>query len=279
MSSNFPQQSRSDKGGQPASMPPGTIATDASGYLKHMSEHHKDLELQPIPQTREAFDWLNVWGNDEIESSMTRMAKRVHEMVPDCLAMSLTVSHGQLTFTLMTDRPGAALLDAMQYLDGGPCVRAVENNEVIDTSELALDEGRWQLFARAEAVAGISSTLSLPVVKGGKTVGGVNLYGSNPTTFDGHHEDLAEACGGWAEGAVTDADLSFSSRIRAAATPGRLVDRGIFDIASGVVAAHQEIEVSEAAVLIHEAASRAGVTHVDFARFIIAAQDSRAGGD
>ena len=207
---------------------------------------------------------------------MERMAKRVQEMAPECVAMSLTVSGGELTFTLMIDRPGAALLDAMQYLDGGPCVRAVERDEIIDTSDLALDEGRWQLFARAEAVAGISSTLSLPVVKNGRTVGGVNLYGSTPRAFDGHHNELAEACGGWAEGAVTNADLSFSSRIRAAATPHRLVDKGTFDIASGVVAAHQRIEVAEAATRIQEAARRAGVTHVDFARFIIAAQDSYA---
>ena len=77
---------------------------------------------------------------------------------------------------------------------------------------------------------------------GGRVVGGVNLYASTPDAFDGHHDEVAEACGAWAEGAVTNADLSFSSRIRASAAPERLRDRGVVDVATGFVAEHQDID-------------------------------------
>ncbi len=157
----------------------------------------------------------------------------------------------------------------MQYLDGGPCVRAVDEHEITTTSELPTDEGRWQLFAQAERITGISSTLSLPVIRDGRTIGGVNLYAATNDGFDGRHEQLAEACGAWADGAITNADLAFNSRVRAATAPDRLADRGDLDVAVGVVAEHQNLDLAEARTRIHSAATRASVSDAEFARFIL----------
>ena len=234
-----------------------------------MQNEHDNLELSPVTESRDAFDWLGAFGNDEIEQSTRLMSARVRELAPECIAMSLTFTDDGLTFTLMSDRPGVGLLDAMQYLDGGPCVSSVSRERIEATSELPTDEGRWQLFAQAEAVTGISSTLSLPVMRDGRTVGGVNLYGSTSTCFDGRHEALAEACGAWAEGAVTNADLGFTSRVRAAATVDRLHDLGRIDVAAGIIAEHQEIELSVSRSRIRDAAARAGVTEAEFANFIL----------
>jgi GAF domain-containing protein len=242
-----------------------------------MSERGREQELQPIPQSREAFDWLASYGNHQVEASMARMARLVRGLVPECVALSLTAAHGEFTFTLMADRPGAALLDAMQYLDHGPCEAAVEEGATQATSNLATDEGRWQWFAKGEAVVGISSTLSLPVIGDGRVVGSVNLYASTPDAFDGRHDELGLICGAWAGGAVTNADLSFTSRIRASTTHLRLKDRGVVDIATGYVAAYKDVEIGEAVTLIHEASARADVTPADFARFILAAHSPHEG--
>src|SRR6187200_2018460 len=128
-------------------------------------DEFEDSEFEPIPQSREAFDWLASYGSHQVEDSMERMSRQVRELVPECVAISLTVSQGELTFTMMTDRPGAALLDAMQYLAGGPCETAVAEGSIQATVRLPTDEGAWQIFAKAEAVAGIASTLSLPVMR------------------------------------------------------------------------------------------------------------------
>src|SRR3954452_3576872 len=113
-----------------------------------MSERQRPGPLSPVPETREAFDWLGDVGEDDLEGSVMTMARRVREIAPGCVAMSVSVVDGDLTFTLMSDRPGATLLDAVQYLSGGPCLDAVERRETL-TSQLPLDEGRWHLFARA----------------------------------------------------------------------------------------------------------------------------------
>ena len=241
------------------------------GYGAHMSERQDAGRFWPVPETQEAFDWLGAFSGGSVERSLMRMSRRVREIAPDCVAMSLSVVDGDLTFTVQADRPGASLLDAVQYLGGGPCVDAVHTGEAERTSDLPLDEGRWQMFARAEALAGISSTLSLPILGDGHVVGGVNLYGATSDAFDGHHEDLADACGAWAAGAVTNADLRFNSRVRAAATPGRLSDNEDVNLAKGLVAAVRDISTAEAEQQIRAAAVQAGVSQSEFARFLLQA--------
>jgi hypothetical protein len=245
------------------------------GYPASMSGQHEDTHFRPIGASREAFDWLGGYGDVQVEQSMATIGARVRGIVPECVALSISMTEDDLTFTLMCDKPGAALLDAMQYLDGGPCVAAVDRGSLETTRLLPTDEGLWQLFARAESFAGIASTLSLPVMKDEEAIGGVNLYASTAHAFDGHHDEVAAVCGAWAQGAVTNADLSFSSRIRAAAAPERLRDRGTFDVACGYVAAHQHLQISEAAERIRIAARRAGVSDLDFARFILSAHEAR----
>ena len=236
-----------------------------------MNDGPDAFNLQPVPETQEAFDWLGAFDNRDMESSVMGMSRRVREIAPECVAMSLSVVEGDLTFTVAVDRPGASLLDAVQYLDGGPCLDAVQGRHLQYTADLPLDEGVWQMFARGEALAGVSSTLSLPILGDDHVVGGINLYGATSDAFDGHHQELAAACGAWAEGAVTNADLGFRSRVRAAATPGRLSDSSDVDLACGVVANVSGVDAAEAGRRIARAASQAGVSEAEFARFLLQA--------
>ena len=219
-----------------------------------------------------ALDWMASYSRDRhLETSITTMGRRVREIVPQCMALSLGLLEEGLTFTLVSETRDVAVLDAIQYIDGGPCVTATGGGEVqvAQAAELVTDEDLWLLFARAQSVAGVASTLSLPILRDDRVVCGVNLYASTPDAFEGHHDELAEACGAWSEGVVTNADLTFTSRLRAAAAPTRLRENAFFDAATGYVAAHQEIDTEAAATKIREAAVRAGVSPVDVARFLL----------
>jgi hypothetical protein len=68
---------------------------------------------------------------------------------------------------------------------------------------------------------------------------------------------------------VTNADLSFTSRSRAAAAPMRLREQGFIDGAVGFVAARQGVDTATAATRLRDAAARAGVRVVDVAKFIL----------
>ena len=168
------------------------------------------------PETRAVLSELTAFGDTDLATDLTLLAERARSLVPDLVGVSLAALREGLTFTFVATTETIAVLDAMQYLDGGPCVQAARQNREVNIDDTnTLDENAWLMFARAGAVAGIRATLSLPLTKHGKVVGGVNLYANQDHAFDGRHEAVAGVFGAWAGGAVANADLSFTTRQQA----------------------------------------------------------------
>ncbi|MDQ3616530.1 MAG: GAF domain-containing protein [Actinomycetota bacterium] len=223
--------------------------------------------MKPVPETEQALTRLLSYGDAGASANLLAMGERAKEIVPECVGLSLAVLEGGLTFTLVATAEEAAILDAVQYLDGGPCVTAVDRQERYDVNQSDLmDENLWQMYAQASAAAGVASSLSLPIVRQGRTVGGVNLYASTSDAFQGHHAELASALGASAEDAVINADLAFSTRLEAAKATSRLADQGDIDIAAGIIAASQEVDIATAQTRLRQAAARAGITEAQAAR-------------
>jgi GAF domain-containing protein len=226
--------------------------------------------VEPIPETLEALKELTKYGDTEIATQLDTMGTRVHALVPETLGLSLALIEDGLTFTLMASNKYVAGLDAVQYVDGGPCVASIHEHRTIAwNQDDPLDENHWHLFARSGAAAGVASTLSLPMMRNDRVVGGVNLYATTRDAFDGHHEELAKLCGAWAPGVVTNADLSFTTRLAAAETPERLRGQDVVDQALGVISTAQHIDVAAATERLRDAAARAGITETQAARAIL----------
>jgi GAF domain-containing protein len=227
--------------------------------------------VEPVPETREALSQLSADQEDaDLVAGLVELGRAAREIVPELVGMSLGIVKEGLTFTVVASGSEVAQVDAAQYLDGGPCLRDSGESEAVETtiSDL-LDEHQWSLFARASAAVGVQSSLSLPLVKNGLVVGGINLYASTPEAFTGLHEELAAALGGDAQGAVTNADLSFSSRLDAARAPSRLRDRDAIDQALGILAARYGESVEDAKARLGRAASRAGLAQAVVARMLL----------
>lgn len=224
-------------------------------------------DMDPVPETAQVLDDLIRQGKPGLALRLYAMADRAREIVPECVGLSLTLLDGDHTFTLVASNEVIAQLDAMQYLDGGPCPTSVDRVEVID-AEVAdlLDEGRWSLFARSSAHAGVGSTLSLPLLLDGKVVGGVNLYAATPQAFDGRHDSMARALGASAAHAVADADLSFRTRVQAAETRDRWVAGADVEVALGIIMVRYGVDESGARDRLEHAADRAGITPAQVAR-------------
>jgi GAF domain-containing protein len=226
--------------------------------------------MEPVPETSEAIRQMHDYGDTDLAVELMRIGEQVQQVVPEVVGVSLGLPAEGFTFTLVASNVVALEMDAVQYLDDGPCVDAIHGGATIETStEELLDEGRWQLFARALAVSGIESTLSLPILRDGRVVVGVNLYASSAEAFSGHHEELAAICRAWAPGAVANADLDFSTRAEAAATPQRMRDRSHVDLAIGMLAQTRGIDTAAAERRIRDAAGRAGISESRAAQVLI----------
>jgi GAF domain-containing protein len=226
------------------------------------------VEVEPIPQTRHALEHFSRAGEDELQAELARMGRRAVEIVPECVGLSLgSLRHG-LTFTLAATSDEIAGLDAVQYLDGGPCVDAAQSRREVEVDDL-LDEEQWQMFAQTSAAAGVRSSLTLPLLDSrGSVIGTVNLYASSPDAFESRIEPLADALGASAAKAVSNADLSFDTRLVAAEAPRRLVEQDEVDTAAGMLVASQDVDIATARERLRAAAARAGITEVQVARVV-----------
>jgi len=221
--------------------------------------------MEPIPQTREVLEQMRRLGENDVPTELLRMSRRALEIVPECVGLSLALLQHGLTFTLASSDARIAGLDAVQYLDGGPCIDGAADGREIEVGDL-LEEQAWRMFAEASAAAGVRSSLTLPIMdSGGAVLGSVNLYAATPGAFEGRVHDLARTLGASAGKAVSNADLSFSTRLAAAEAPQRFRDQQEVDIALGIIAASQSVNVATAAERLRAAAARAGISEVQAA--------------
>ena len=227
--------------------------------------------MEPIPETVEAVNDLDpARGGDILLSDLVGLANQAQRLVPDLVGVSIAPLENGLTFTLVATSAGVAVLDAIQYAAGGPCVDAARLERVMGFEHDVLDEERWRLFAEATAARAVRSTLTLPVVSRGRVVATVNLYAASAQAFAGQHDPLAAIFGAWAAGAVANADLSFSTRLESERAPQRLRDQTAIDVATGILAAQLRVDVDTALERLTSAASRAGVSLVQLAHDIVA---------
>lgn len=233
--------------------------------------------VEPIPETRRALDELARTNGEDLLPALVDTAERVAKIVPSFTGLSLALRRNGLTFTLVATSDEVARLDAVQYLEGGPCVEGGEVGEVVAFQNAdPLDEARWSAFARATASAGVASTLTLPIRDtSGTAFGSVNLYAAERHAFDGHHEELAELLDAWAPGAVADADLSFRTRDTAEAAPALLEERTTIDRAIGVLMSSRGLSVSEARSALQDVAERSGTSEVAVAELVLETRGGR----
>lgn len=228
--------------------------------------------MEPIPETDAALVELERYGDTDLRTDLEHLTASAEEQAPGLVGVSLALLTEGLVLTYVASDRRTAALDAVQYVDGGPCVDAVELDRTFRMDvEAVLDEARWQLFAQASAAAGIRSTLSIPIRHDGVVTGSVNLYGAGTDTFGGRAEELARLFGAWAPGAVANADLSFASRLEAVKGPERLRDQACVDQAVGLLVSARGLDLQAAEDRLREAAARAGVALPVVARALLAA--------
>jgi GAF domain-containing protein len=224
--------------------------------------------MEPIPESLEALTRLSTADDADLVRRLTEAGVRVVRLVPECVGLSIALFDDDLTFTLVATSDRCRILDAAQYLDGGPCEQAAVNGEDVPVDDI-LDEDRWQKFALASAAAGVRSSLSLPLRDRGSVIGSINFYARTEYAFIGRERGLAVMFGATVEEAVANADLSMASRERATRAVQTLQDRDIISTAVRLHATRNGLTVSEAYSGLHDAAERADVPLIELAKLVL----------
>lgn len=232
------------------------------------------IDVEPIPETREALRLLADFSDEQLGPELQEAASGMERRVAGLIGFSISVVDQGITFTYVASDVARAGRDATRGIDDGPGHEAVDTRVVaVDHADL-MDEERWHLLRHDGGAVGVASTLSLPILDGEGLVGGVSLYGDAPDTFDGRHEEVARLFGAWAPGAVTNGDLSFSSRLEAARAPERLEEMTMIDYAVGILVAARGIGAGDARARLEGAAARADLSVAQAARLLVDRRDT-----
>ena len=89
------------------------------------------MVVEPIPETEQALAQLSNTTPVDLVASLQDQVARAKEIVPELMGASLAATAEGLTFTFVASSQLIATLDALQYLDGGPCVQAVRQRGVV----------------------------------------------------------------------------------------------------------------------------------------------------
>ncbi len=217
--------------------------------------------MLPIPESHEADDSYGPFVYRELDllEHLTSLGTQVRAVVPSCIGLSLSTREQGVTFTVVASAEEMAFLDAVQYVDGGPCVEALETDVVVPLEEPGILEQSWELFGAAATASGVAATLSMPILRGPTMIGGFNMYAGRAHAFDGRHEQLADLLGAWAEGAVSDGDLPFRSRELARRAPELLRESTRLTVAAVLLARSRRLTQEAAEERLRVAATRAAV--------------------
>lgn len=129
------------------------------------------------------------------EQTVERTLQLVTELAVRTLrwatAASVTVQEGEQPRTITSSDTVARRLDEVQYeTDEGPCLEALERRVVINTA-LASAHQRWPGFVDAATASGMGSILSLPLLAGERSLGGLNIYSVEHAPFPDDDEMTA----------------------------------------------------------------------------------------
>lgn len=236
--------------------------------------------MEPIPETTAFMEEFGHFYDPGLLEDLTRQGDSVRELVPDLVGLSLAVLEDGVAFTLVATDADVAVLDAIQYMSGGPCVDAAdEQRPTTYEADRPDDERQWHTFAESTAAKGVSSTLTLPILDaGGNVVGSVNLYAASHEAFTGLHDPIADIFDAWAPGAVTNADLSFQTRRTAEHASDAMRASMRVEIAVGKLMEAMSVNDETARGMLEQAAQRAGVPLGLFAETVLEVFESRGEG-
>jgi GAF domain-containing protein len=214
------------------------------------------MGLEPLPETRSALEAVD--SGADLAAELQVSIESVVRAVPECVGLSISLCDADLTFTYLRSADSIGTLDAVQYLEDGPCVSAIDSGEEILIDDLL-----------ESAAKGVRSSLSLPLRRGTTIIGSVNLYAATANAFLGEEATLARTFGAHVEDAVNNADLSMATLRRARRAPSVLADMAVVDQAKGILVAKHHISFDDAQQRLNDAAARAGITDVAVARAVV----------
>jgi hypothetical protein len=149
----------------------------------------------------------------------------------------------------------------------GPCLDCFRTGEPVIVSDLRAERARWPRFVDTAEQQGFASVHAIPMRLQDDRLGALGLFGTNPGALDQYDLALARALAH-----VASIAIASRPRTRSSLLPGlqqAVASRGVLEMAKGVVAEVQEVQMDEAFTRLRRYARRRNQRLTELARTLI----------
>ncbi|MEQ7125635.1 GAF and ANTAR domain-containing protein [Actinopolymorpha sp. B11F2] len=156
-------------------------------------QHHTDQRDEISSTLLGSVQTLLVTG-PHVEAYLNKVAWLAANVVQPPASCGITAHYDGRPGTVAASDQRAPLLDEKQFaVDEGPCLQTLRTGEIVDVSDLQVDD-RWKRYREQALRLGVRCSLSFPLNNvDGQTVGALNMYGyDRPHAFNGIERRLAE---------------------------------------------------------------------------------------
>lgn len=211
----------------------------------------------------------------DLDTALVAITRVAASVVEPCDGCSLTMRDRGVPAAPVADGDWSSEFDRLQLVEQeGPCLDCMREGSVMRSRDLAGD-GRFPNYGPKAAERGARSTMSLPLVADGRTVGALNLYSRRTDAFDSEMIAVGELLAAHASLAISAATAYYSSRDLADQMRQALESRAVIEQAKGVLLAQQGGKPDEAFQTLVELSQRSNRKLRDVAQAIV---DGAAGG-
>lgn len=119
----------------------------------------------------------------DLRETLHKVADLAVRHVAADLQVGVTLVRDGRAFTGVWVGEDVRAVDGAQYDSDGPCVDAVRTRATHEIADLRIHE-RWREFAASAVSHGLRSSLSVPLLAGGESLGALNVYAGQPHAFD-----------------------------------------------------------------------------------------------
>lgn len=213
------------------------------------------------PDVVEALSELSkaMLATEGVEQLLERVAGvAASAMGPDAWC-GITLSSDGRAFTVAVSDPRAALVDEIQYANGdGPCLQSSRTGMTVSVPDLTTED-RWGDYPAHALAQGVRSSLSMPILVEGDSVGALNLYGGTVEVFDESRQRDALVVTAGASGTIAMAlrlarQVTLSEQLEAA-----LSSRTVIDQAIGIIIRDRRCSPDEAFAYLRTASQHRNV--------------------
>jgi GAF domain-containing protein len=117
---------------------------------------------------------------DDAAAVLGELAERMTEVLGLAAAGVSLERDGRVEFHAGYGPEVAAVERAQEGAQEGPCVTALETGAIVAVAELSAEHGRWPRYCSAADSVSISAVASIPMRRGDRTLGVIDLYGRGP---------------------------------------------------------------------------------------------------